>query len=55
MGRAIRPGERSLDSRDRPGGIGDNRYRDSERVAGKGVALLRHGFGGHPLHKKVEH
>jgi len=22
--------------------------------AGKGVALLRHGFGGHPLHKKSE-
>jgi 6-phosphogluconate dehydrogenase len=28
------------------------RYRDPESVAGKGVALLRHGFGGHPLHKK---
>jgi len=31
------------------------RYRDPESVAGKGVALLRHGFGGHPLHKKSEH
>ena len=30
------------------------RYRDPESVAGKGVALLRHGFGGHPLHKKSE-
>jgi 6-phosphogluconate dehydrogenase len=28
------------------------RYRDPESVAGKGVALLRHGFGGHPLHVK---
>lgn len=28
------------------------RYRDPESTAGKGVALLRHGFGGHPLHKK---
>lgn len=28
------------------------RYRDPDSVAGKGVALLRHGFGGHPLHKK---
>lgn len=26
------------------------RYRDPDSVAGKGVALLRHGFGGHPLH-----
>jgi 6-phosphogluconate dehydrogenase len=30
------------------------RYRDSESVAGKGVALLRHGFDGHPLHEKAE-
>ena len=29
-------------------------YRDPESVAGKGVALLRHGFGGHPLHKQAE-
>jgi 6-phosphogluconate dehydrogenase len=28
------------------------RYRDPESVAGKAVALLRHGFGEHPLHKK---
>lgn len=28
------------------------RYRDPESVAGKGVALLRHGFGGHPLHRQ---
>jgi 6-phosphogluconate dehydrogenase len=28
------------------------RYRDPESVAGKGVGLLRHGFGGHPLLKK---
>jgi 6-phosphogluconate dehydrogenase len=27
------------------------RYRDPDSVAGKAVALLRHGFGGHPLHK----
>ena len=26
------------------------RYRDPDSVAGKGVALLRYGFGGHPLH-----
>lgn len=30
------------------------RYRDPESVAGKGVALLRHGFGGHPLHKAAK-
>jgi len=30
------------------------RYRDPESVAGKAVALLRHGFGGHPLRKKSE-
>jgi len=29
------------------------RYRDPDSVAGKGVALLRHGFGDHPLHKRV--
>ncbi|MGH9814446.1 MAG: phosphogluconate dehydrogenase (NAD(+)-dependent, decarboxylating) [Candidatus Acidiferrales bacterium] len=29
------------------------RYREAESVAGKGVALLRHGFGGHPLHRKA--
>jgi len=28
------------------------RYRDPESIAGKAVALLRHGFGGHPLHAK---
>ena len=27
------------------------RYRDPDSVAGKAVALLRHGFGEHPLHK----
>lgn len=31
------------------------RYRDPDSVAGKGVALLRHGFGDHPLHKQSEH
>jgi 6-phosphogluconate dehydrogenase len=30
------------------------RYRDSESTTGKAVALLRHGFGGHPLHKQSE-
>lgn len=30
------------------------RYRDPDSVAGKAVALLRHGYGGHPLHKKPE-
>ena len=30
------------------------RYRDPDSVAGKAVALLRHGYGGHPLHKKAE-
>lgn len=30
------------------------RYRDPDSVAAKGVAILRHGFGGHPLHKKLE-
>jgi 6-phosphogluconate dehydrogenase len=30
------------------------RYRDPDSMAGKAVALLRHGFGGHPLHKKTE-
>jgi 6-phosphogluconate dehydrogenase len=29
-----------------------HRYRDSDSVAGKAVALLRNGFGEHPLHKK---
>lgn len=28
------------------------RYRDPDSVAGKSVALLRHGFGGHPLHER---
>jgi 6-phosphogluconate dehydrogenase len=28
------------------------RYRDLDSVAGKAVALLRHGFGQHPLHEK---
>jgi 6-phosphogluconate dehydrogenase (decarboxylating) len=30
------------------------RYRDPDSAASKGVALLRHGVGGHPLHKKAE-
>jgi 6-phosphogluconate dehydrogenase len=30
------------------------RYRDPDSVAGKAVALLRHGYGGHPLRKKSE-
>jgi 6-phosphogluconate dehydrogenase len=30
------------------------RYRDPDSIAAKGVALLRHGFGGHPLHKLPE-
>lgn len=30
------------------------RYRDPKSVAGKAVALLHHGFGDHPLHKKSE-
>lgn len=30
------------------------RYRDDDSAAGKAVALLRHGFGGHPLHKESE-
>ena len=30
------------------------RYRDSDSIAGKAVALMRHGFGGHPLHRKDE-
>jgi 6-phosphogluconate dehydrogenase len=29
------------------------RYRDPESVAGKAVAMLRHAFGGHPLHRKT--
>lgn len=28
------------------------RYRDTDATAAKGVALLRHAFGGHPLHKR---
>jgi 6-phosphogluconate dehydrogenase len=28
------------------------RSRDSESVSAKAVAIMRHGFGGHPLHKK---
>jgi 6-phosphogluconate dehydrogenase len=28
------------------------RSRDQENVSAKSVALMRHGFGGHPLHKK---
>lgn len=28
------------------------RYRDPDSVAAKGVALLRHGFGDHPLHNQ---
>ena len=30
------------------------RYRDADSVVGKAVAPLRHGYGGHPLHKKSE-
>ena len=30
------------------------RYRDPDGVAGKVVALLRHGFGGHPVHRKKD-
>ncbi len=30
------------------------RYRDPDSIAGKAVALLRHGFGGHPLRKKTQ-
>jgi 6-phosphogluconate dehydrogenase len=29
------------------------RYRDPDSVAAKAVALLRHGFGGHPLHART--
>ena len=29
------------------------RYRDADSAAGKAVALLRHGFGGHPLHRRA--
>ena len=28
------------------------RSRDSENASAKAVAIMRHGFGGHPLHKK---
>jgi 6-phosphogluconate dehydrogenase len=28
------------------------RYRDPDSVTGKAVALMRHGYGGHPLHKR---
>ena len=28
------------------------RSRDSESISAKAVAIMRHGFGGHPLHKK---
>lgn len=30
------------------------RYRNPDSVSGKAVALLRHGFGRHPLHKRAE-
>jgi 6-phosphogluconate dehydrogenase len=30
------------------------RYRDRDSTAGKAVALLRHGFGEHPLHQKQD-
>jgi 6-phosphogluconate dehydrogenase len=30
------------------------RSRDPENISAKAVALMRHGFGGHPLHKKSE-
>jgi 6-phosphogluconate dehydrogenase len=30
------------------------RYRDPDSVAGKAVAMMRHAFGGHPLHTKAE-
>jgi hypothetical protein len=29
-------------------------YRDLDTPAAKAVALLRHGFGGHPVHEVVE-
>ena len=28
------------------------RSRDTDNISAKSVALMRHGFGGHPLHKK---
>jgi len=31
-----------------------HRYRDPGSVAGEAVALLRLGFGGHPLHKQAD-
>jgi hypothetical protein len=29
-------------------------YRDLDWPAAKAVALLRHGYGGHPVHRKPE-
>jgi 6-phosphogluconate dehydrogenase len=29
-------------------------YRDLDMPAAKAVALLRHGFGGHPVHERAE-
>jgi 6-phosphogluconate dehydrogenase len=29
-------------------------YRDLDSPAAKAVALLRHGFGGHPVHERAE-
>jgi 6-phosphogluconate dehydrogenase len=30
-------------------------YRDLDTTAAKAVALMRHGFGGHPVHERAEH
>lgn len=30
------------------------RSRDQESVSAKAIALMRHGFGGHPMHKKKD-
>jgi 6-phosphogluconate dehydrogenase len=35
-------------------GLAFYRYLDPDSIAGKALALLHHGYGGHPLHKKSE-
>lgn len=51
---AARYGDFSMRAGDRRMEAGSAQSREADSVAGKAVALLRHGYGGHPLHKKSE-
>lgn len=54
MGRGVRTREGSLDPVIAQSELALYRYRNPDSFWGKAVALLRHGFGRHPLHKRAE-